>query len=152
MSVKILLLGIGNPGYSGTRHNIGSDCLKIFEKINKNSYISIKYNIDFVNNTGKTLKKYWEPSQKLLILTDDITLNFGVIKISENVGARGHNGIRSIIEYYGKNFVQIRMGIGKKEPVDQFVLAKFNHEEQKLMPNFFINTFLVIEKYIEQLV
>ena len=132
----ILIVGLGNPGYSYSPHNIGADVLKAAFNLQKNFNVLLEnQNIILymvvcpapMNISGPRIKKLYEKYNctHLVILVDELDLPLQTIKISENTMARGHNGIRSIIAAFGhNNFIKMRIGIGRPEDsVAQFVLA-----------------------------
>jgi len=99
----------------------------------------------FMNLSGKAVKKLISNIQnltsKLWIIHDDLDLPLGKIKIVKNRGAAGHKGVQSIIDELGtKNFVRFRIGIkpvtrNKQQVarIEDFVLRKFNKEEEKIL-------------------
>ncbi len=76
------------------------------------------------------------PLDKIIVIHDDIDLDFGVIRLSHDSGPAGHNGVKSIIESFGsKQFVRVRIGIGK-ENNESFVLKDFSKDQdQELVSN-----------------
>lgn len=149
---KILIVGLGNPNYKGTRHNIGADFVQYIQNnYSNNPNLLFFSEISLMNISGLYIKKILTKtkSKLLILIMDDIDLKFGCVKISYGVKARGHNGIRSTIEHLGHTqFYQIRMGIGKQEPISDFVLEKFNKEEYLEMNNFFEKTKLEFLKLL----
>ncbi|MFQ5485418.1 MAG: aminoacyl-tRNA hydrolase, partial [Desulfobacterales bacterium] len=133
-----LIVGLGNPGptYKKTRHNIGfmvADELAsafsipvektkfgvLFGKgfINDSRVILSKPQ-EFMNRCGPPIKKLATYhnifSEDLLVVLDDIDLDFGIIKIKEKGGSGGHNGLRSLINAFGGNdFTRLRIGVGR---------------------------------------
>lgn len=159
---KFIYFGLGNIGseYAHTRHNIGFDILDklvaTFEdasfkpdryadkaeiKIKGRQIILIKPTT-YMNLSGKAVK-YWLhqtkiPIENSIVLLDDLSLEFGKIRIKKNGSDGGHNGLRSIQEELGhQNYPRLRFGIGnqfsKGAQVD-YVLGKWNEEEQKILP------------------
>ena len=155
----ILIVGLGNPGekYNQTRHNIGFMVVDhLLNKLNSvkdsswetekkfNSYISrsgkeiiMAKPLSFMNASGEVVAKlmtfYKVPSFGLYVVHDDVDIPLGKIKISIDKNSAGHKGIESIIEKLGsKNFVRIRVGVGKDEkiPTDRYVLLPFSYREQ----------------------
>lgn len=164
-----ILVGLGNIGkkYVGTRHNVGRDFLfwfankHNFTEFKKDSFLnalvsqgeiqSKKYTLvvpeTYMNLSGQTVKNIfnkWTETQKedVLIIHDDIDINFGEIKVSKDAGHGGHNGIKSIQQETKENFVRIRIGIcpktflgGFKKPhkdeVADFVLKRFGIMERR---------------------
>ena len=79
-----------------------------------------------------------------MVIHDELEKSFGKLAIRDGGSHRGHNGLRSIIDYIGKEFKRFRFGIGRperKEDVGDYVLQRFNPEEM-----------LQIEMLIEQAV
>ena len=154
--MKYLIFGLGNIGteYTHTRHNIGFMILDayaeasniVFEpsrygsvaerKIKGRKVIFVKPST-YMNLSGKAVR-YWMqkekvPVENILVITDDINLPNGKIKIKPKGGDGGHNGLKNIIELLGtQNFARVRYGIGKVfrpgEQVD-YVLGKLTDEE-----------------------
>lgn len=154
-----MIVGLGNPGkeYEGTRHNIGFMILDDFAKDNNlNFKLSTKLNgliaksgdyfllkpTTFMNNSGLAVKKvcdyYQIPISNVLIVSDDLDLPFGKIRLREHGSSGGHNGLKSIIANIGTDqFKRMRVGIGeaKKDTID-YVLGELSKEEK----NIFIET------------
>jgi PTH1 family peptidyl-tRNA hydrolase len=156
-----LVFGLGNPGsrYQNTRHNLG---FRVVDQIsahfqaamNKNKFDAVccRTRIDgidvilakpmmFMNKSGTSVSRfadfYHVSTQDMLVIHDDIDLDFGRIKIKEKGGDGGHKGIRSIIDALGKDdFCRLRIGIGRPEagmnPAD-YVLTPFYPVQRKLL-------------------
>jgi len=153
-----LIIGLGNPGrdYQNTRHNAG---FKVLEKLvsesnaewgneaKANALVS-RLNLDgedvilalpqsYMNLSGQVvielLKWFKLDKSNLIIVHDELDLPFGNIQVKKNIGDAGHNGIKSIIEKIGEDFVRIRIGIGTSTnlPSEKFVLDKFSDDELK---------------------
>lgn len=156
-----LIVGLGNPGqkYQPTRHNVGwlvldkligtakwresknANALYLQQEINGTQVEFIKP-LTFMNNSGfsvaSALKKHpaLKPATDLIVIHDDVDLPVGKIKISQNSGSAGHKGVESIIERIGtKNFIRLRIGIGKDEhiPTDSYVLKKLPPADMKII-------------------
>lgn len=175
------IVALGNPGeeYIGTRHNIGwamADALvsefSLTAPISNSKYqglysygsigreeVNLLYPTTFMNNSGVAVKKLMPANKlsQLIVLHDDVDLPLGEIKISNNRGAGGHNGVKSIIAELGSNeFLRIRVGVAQKsfftgkikrpvgEKLPRFVLAKFTRSEEKVVQE--------IEKLVAQAV
>jgi PTH1 family peptidyl-tRNA hydrolase len=148
-----LIIGLGNPGkkYKNTRHNIGFIVLDKFAnlnnvKITKKKFNSL-YNIlpndvvlvkpeSFMNLSGVPAKGFVDyykiNSTDLIIIHDDVDLEFGRIKIKYSGGDGGHKGLASIInELNESDFIRLRIGIGRPESEDvtRYVLKSFTKEE-----------------------
>ena len=158
--MKYLVLGLGNPGaeYENTRHNIGflildalaSASNSIFRpdryadvcsvKSKGRQFILVKPST-FMNLSGKAAR-YWMEKEKIsieniIIITDDLALPFGKIRIRKKGSDGGHNGLKSINELLGtQQYNRLRFGIGnefnKGSQVD-YVLGKWSNEESKTL-------------------
>ena len=68
---------------------------------------------------------------------DDLTIDFGLIKVTTSGSAGGHNGVASLLEHLGGGFVRYRIGIGPKQPAQMdmadFVLGKFTPDQQLIL-------------------
>jgi len=146
----LAVIGLGNPGvkYHGTRHNIGFrvvDALaqryggkwqekELFDlatiQIGDKKLLLVKPQT-FMNQSGKVmpfLNKKGIKAENVLVVHDELEYPFGKIKIRFGGSARGHNGLRSIIEHVGKEFARLRFGIGRPEDrkmVGNYVLQNF---------------------------
>lgn len=157
--MKYLIVGLGNIGseYSKTRHNIGFMILDAYAEASNISFETNRYGdiamkkvkgrqvfllkpSTFMNLSGKALR-YWMqkekiPIENILILTDDINIPLGKIRIRAKGGDGGHNGLANITEILGHaKFNRLRYGIGKEfsagEQVD-YVLGKWTDEEMEV--------------------
>ncbi len=152
-----VIIGLGNPGrsYSKTRHNLGfmvidklaSEC---GIKLNRKGFYSIwseglivgeKVILakpqTFMNLSGKAvrsiLKNLRAETSDLLIISDDMDIGLGKIKIRQKGSSGGHKGIKSVIDAIGTDrFIRLRIGIGKpenKEETESYVLRSFKKTE-----------------------
>ncbi len=156
-----VVLGIGNIGerYSLTKHNIGFILLDSLAQKLKNPIIKQKKNYlytlgrlkgeeyllvkptTYVNKSGDAafyiFKEYNLDIQDLLVVTDDINLELGKIRIRKGGGDGGHNGLASIIDALGSTeFARMRFGIGnqfEKGEMADYVLSPFSDEEIKVV-------------------
>ncbi|MDX1768513.1 aminoacyl-tRNA hydrolase [Arenibacter troitsensis] len=154
---KFLVVGLGNIGeeYAETRHNIGFKILDslareedfIFEtaklgdvgafKVKGRSIICLKPST-YMNRSGKAVK-YWMdkeniPLENVLIITDDINLSFGTIRLKTKGSDGGHNGLKDVQQYLlTANYNRLRFGVGsdfgKGKQID-YVLGEWNQEEK----------------------
>lgn len=159
-----LIVGLGNPGneYNLTRHNIGflaTDYLADRHNIpfQDNKFMSsIGYGmlfghkvimakpLTFMNRSGESvsaLSDYFHIAiEDILIVHDDMDIEFGKLKIKTQGGSAGHRGIISVIKCLKTdNFLRIRLGIGKpcmETDASNFVLEKFNDDEQHQLEDF----------------
>ena len=156
------IVGLGNPEkkYENTRHNVGFEVIDaiadkysiaVREKGYKALYgkgviegqrvILVKPQT-YMNLSGESVREvvdYYkiDAEEELIVISDDISLEAGGIRIRKKGSAGGHNGLKNIIQHLGtENFQRIRMGVGEKpkewDLVD-YVLGHFSKEERKLM-------------------
>lgn len=153
---KFLIAGLGNIGedYIDTRHNIGFKILDYIAKkegfsfhldtlgyiashsIKGKSVLFLKPST-YMNRSGKAIK-YWLDKKKvsianLLVITDDLYLPFGTIRVKGKGSDGGHNGLKDIQQYIGSQYCRYRFGIGSTFPKGRqsdYVLEKWNLEEQ----------------------
>lgn len=158
--MKFLIAGLGNIGdeYANTRHNIGFSVLdtlantsgvfftqdrlayKAEYKFKGKTFILIKPTT-FMNLSGKAVN-YWLQAEKisiehLLVITDDIALPLGTLRLKPKGTDGGHNGLKNIQETLNTTeYPRLRFGVGsdfqKGRQVD-YVLGKWTAEEQKLL-------------------
>lgn len=156
--MKYLIVGLGNIGseYKETRHNIGFKILDAFVNASNSSFkterlgdvaklkhkgrtlICLKPST-FMNLSGKAIR-YWMqyekiPPERVLVITDDLSLPFGKIRLRSKGSDGGHNGLKSIQEVLGNpNYARVRFGIAseftKGNQID-YVLGEWNSEEKK---------------------
>lgn len=157
-----LLVGLGNPDskYENTRHNAGFitidhiadtygvkiDRLKFHSltaecRIGSERCLLMKPQT-YMNNSGEAVGEaarfYKIPPENVLVISDDISLEPGRLRIRRKGSAGGHNGLKSIIAHLGSDgFPRVRVGVGDRENPDyslaDFVLGKFTKEETKLL-------------------
>ena len=158
---KFLVAGLGNIGaeYHDTRHNIGFQILNRlaeelefpFEpgrlgdigtfKLKGRPVICLKP-ATYMNRSGKAVR-YWLdrekiPLENLLVVTDDLNLPFGTLRLKTKGSDGGHNGLKDIQQVLGTTqYSRFRFGIGADYPQGQqvdFVLGNWDEEERKAMP------------------
>ena len=153
-----LICGLGNPGrkYTNTPHNIGFAILnsiireydfkkykidkskEIFKGSINNKTCLLCKPLTYMNMSGSVIseiKSFYKISvSKIIIIHDDLDLALGKIKIKIGGGNAGHNGLKSIDDYIGKNYKRLRFGIGHpgiKKLVNSYVLKEFNINDKK---------------------
>lgn len=165
------IIGLGNPGpvHFFQRHNIG---FRIVDKLAEqhhatwahkpfmdiahvyidNQEIQLIKPQTFMNSSGKIIpfltKKGIEPEQ-ILVIHDELEKPFGHISVKEGGSHKGHNGLKSIIEQSGPNFLRLRFGIGRpecKEGVPNYVLQNFNKNTEIVEPLIQKAVDLILEK------
>lgn len=144
------IIGLGNPGqkYALTRHNIGfrvvdalaqaygqelkkNDSMLLCTIMHHDVPILLIEPQTFMNDSGKVipfLQKKGITADHILVIHDELELPFGQIKIKTGGSAKGHNGLKSIINVLGPDFHRLRIGIGRpenRENVPDYVLEKF---------------------------
>jgi len=163
MSEPLLVIGLGNPGpqYAKTRHNIGfmvadllADRLGATFKVHKRSGAEIVTSTvgqrqvvlakprTYMNESGRHVgplaKFYSVPPADVIVIHDELDIDFGRIRLKLGGGEGGHNGLRSVANALGtKDFQRVRIGIGRppgrKDPA-AFVLEVFTAAERKEVP------------------
>ena len=154
--MKFLVTGLGNPGfdYTNTRHNIGFKVLDSIAESMSQDFEICRYGLiskikhkgktlillkpnTFMNLSGKAVK-YWLDKEKILsqnclIVTDDLALNFGKLRLRAKGSHAGHNGLKNISEILGNNtFPRLRFGIGNDFPKGyqtDYVLGKWDNNQ-----------------------
>ncbi|MCK5078141.1 MAG: aminoacyl-tRNA hydrolase [Calditrichia bacterium] len=154
------IIFLGNPGkkYEETRHNIGwkavsnlsfsyqLDWQKKFKGIyaqfliNGRKYLFLQPQ-NFMNLSGESVQPFmqffkFEP-EEIIVVHDDLELDFGIIDCKKGGGLGGHNGLRSISQQIGtKDFYRLRIGISRptRGDVTSHVLGKFTPDEQISLP------------------
>jgi peptidyl-tRNA hydrolase, PTH1 family len=179
---KFLIVGLGNPGaeYANTRHNVGfviADALaeslikeeekgkKLFatEKLVllnhskfKGKQLVIIKPVTYMNLSGKAVN-YWMQTEKIpveniLVVTDDLALPFGTLRLLKKGGPGGHNGLTDIIETLNtQEFARLRFGIGsefsKGQQVD-YVLGTWNEAQQQALTERINKSVEIIKSFI----
>ncbi|MCX7965795.1 MAG: aminoacyl-tRNA hydrolase [Syntrophorhabdaceae bacterium] len=147
-----LLCGLGNKDfkYAATRHNVGYLAIERFSERYSipldrkicNCIIGIKDHLiiakpyTYMNISGGSIvaliKKFSIKNEEIIIIHDDLDMEFGRIKIRWNGGDGGHKGVRSIIESLGtKDFFRLKIGIGRDPTMtpEEYVLSDFRKDE-----------------------
>jgi len=156
-----LIVGLGNPGseYVATRHNLGfmlidklaaaaganvkrEECQALVGNatIEGERVVLVKPQT-FMNLSGEAVScltsKYETGADPLIVISDDLALPFGTIRLRERGSAGGHNGLKSIIGALGTNeFTRLRIGIQPEHPLSdakRFVLSEFSNVEKETL-------------------
>mgnify|MGYP003441252848 CR=1 FL=1 len=148
------IIGLGNPGveYEKTRHNTGKMAVDALESKNvKAKYI---HQDTFMNKSGSAVAKVVKSkkaAEKLIVIYDDLDLPLGTMKISFNRGSGGHKGLESVVRAVKtKEFIRIRIGIGKKSDVEKHILGKFTPKEQLELKKVFKNLVTAVETIVAE--
>jgi PTH1 family peptidyl-tRNA hydrolase len=158
--MKYLIVGLGNPGpkYENTRHNIGFKVVEAFAEERKVVFETIKLGdvakakwkgrtvillkpSTFMNLSGKAVNYYLQKEkilpENLLVITDDLALPFGKLRMKGKGSDGGHNGLKDIQAVLNtSNYARLRFGVGsefnKGQQVD-YVLGEWDAEENKTL-------------------
>ena len=148
-----IIVGLGNPGveYSRTRHNTGRMATEFMS--GKVSGIKIITPDTFMNKTGVAVVKVVKSkkaAENLIVLYDDLDLPLGTLKISYNRSSGGHKGLESIIKALKtREFIRIRIGIGKKDDVEKHILGEFKKSELETLKKVFKCTSEAVQTIVE---
>lgn len=174
-----LIVGLGNPGrqYEATRHNMGFDTVDCLIEKHNVPQGGVKFNamygkgiiggdkailmkpLSFMNLSGgpvRDMVKFFkiDPEKELIVISDDIDLEPGQLRIRKQGSAGGHNGLKDIIQKLGtQNFVRIKIGVGAKPQgwdLADHVLSRFPDSERKLVDEAIREAADAVEKIIAQ--
>lgn len=157
-----IIVGLGNyeKKYENTRHNIGFEVIDKLAEQENISVLEMKHRavigkgvvagqkcilakpLTYMNLSGECVREladYYKADEttELVVISDDISLDVGQLRIRKKGSAGGHNGLKNIIAHLGHDtFVRVRVGVGEKpkewDLVDH-VLGHFSTEERKIM-------------------
>lgn len=153
-----LIIGLGNPGtdYDRTRHNIGFAVVDALAKIHGIALTKRDHQAlvgdgrlgetrvfllkpqTYMNLSGQSVAAFLRqkplPLSDILVVTDDIALPLGKLRLRAEGSAGGHNGLKSLIQHlHGQNFPRLRFGVGAPRDGSvqiDFVLGQFSRREQ----------------------
>ncbi|MBQ3563420.1 MAG: aminoacyl-tRNA hydrolase [Clostridia bacterium] len=157
-NIDYIIVGLGNPGgeYEATRHNAGfvvidmlaEECSCAVTKLKFKSLYGTAQIGDkkcilmkpqtYMNNSGEAVRDaaafYKIPAERIIVVSDDISLDVGKLRIKRKGSDGGHNGLKSIIyQLQSDNFARIKMGVGKKPHPEYdlaaWVLSRFKNDE-----------------------
>lgn len=152
-----LIVGLGNEGdqYAFTRHNMGFLVLdRLSERLGVNfdrdleaCKVAVRNDLvlakpaTYMNVSGgpvvRLLRHLSLSAEDMILVHDDMDLEFGRLKIKWDGGDGGHKGVRSIIEALGrKEFLRLKVGVGRDRslPPEIFLLSQFSSEEEGELP------------------
>jgi len=173
--IKYIVAGLGNPGekYLFTRHNTGFLALDYISqkynfKINNVKFKSLcaKYNNalfmkpqTYMNNSGEAVSEaarfYKIPTENILVISDDISLPVGKLRIRKSGSDGGQKGLRSVTEHLStEEFPRIKIGVGEKPHPDydvvDWVLSKFSKDDEKIIFETFSKVYDCIDMFIKE--
>ncbi len=157
-----IIVGLGNPGreYSNTRHNIGWEVIDALASEHRIDVLEKKHKAiigkgviagqkcilvkpqTYMNLSGESVRQvldYYkvDEEQELIVISDDVSLDVGQIRIRKKGSAGGHNGLKSIIGHLGHDvFQRVKMGVGEKPKgfdLADWVLGHYNAADRKSM-------------------
>lgn len=166
-----LVAALGNPGhqYASTRHNIAQQMiekLSFFPELDWQQKFKGEYSyfviggrkvyflapLTYMNLSGESLlpmMKYFRiPMDEILIVHDELELDFGVLGFKQGGGLAGHNGLRSIASVLGtKDFKRMRLGISRPDHTDitSYVLGNFSSGEQAILSTYLEEAAKILE-------
>lgn len=163
MNARWVIVGLGNPGqrYALTRHNFGRLVLEEFARAEGWSWkenklfnarvikehlgdkeVHLLIPLFYMNESGHTVRSYLDyykiEPKELLIICDDVALEFGQMRLRPQGTSGGHNGLKNIALHLGtENFARLRMGISRRlaetQTLADYVLSHFDGEEMNAL-------------------
>ncbi len=157
-----IIVGLGNfaKEYVNTRHNIGFDVIDKLAEQENIAMLEKKHKavigkgvvagqkcilakpVTFMNLSGESVRElidYYKVDEttELIVISDDISLAVGQLRVRKKGSAGGHNGLKNIIAHLGHDsFIRIKVGVGEKPKgwdLADYVLGHFSAQERKLM-------------------
>ena len=161
MKPSLIIIGLGNPGasYVQTRHNAGFQALDVlsevfgtggwkeqgkFEAVTQEArVVAVPVLLvkpqTFMNLSGQAARKIvdfykLDPKHQVLVISDDIDLELGTIRVRQKGGPGTHNGMKSLVEQFGEEFARIRIGLGSRQTDEDLATWVLNvpPEEERL--------------------
>ena len=172
-----IIVGLGNPKkeYDNTRHNIGFDVIDALADMGRIGMTEKKHKAiigkgiiggrkvilakpqTYMNLSGESVRELMDyykidETMELIVISDDISLDVGQLRIRKKGSAGGHNGLKNIILHLGHdNFQRIKMGVGEKPKnydLADYVLGHFSKEERVIMNDSISDACKAIEMMI----
>lgn len=173
-----LIVGLGNPGdeYKKTRHNFGFLFLdyvqsktnqviwkKEFEALTadvilegkKVKLIKPQTYMNLSGNAVNSIKNYYKVEDKdIIVIYDDVDLEFGSVRYRQNGSGGTHNGMKNVINMLSSESIpRIRLGIGKPKHENQdladFVLSRFDKKEELKFNDIFGETYIKLKSFLD---
>ena len=167
----MLIVGLGNPGatYAHNRHNIGfmviDELIKRFnaQKLSSSSFEGELFKFKnhfllkpstYMNLSGNSIVKVknFYKIDDVVVIHDDLDLPFGAIRFKIGGGHGGHNGLKSTDAKITREYIRVRLGIGKPEhkgEVASYVLSDFSDIESEYLTNIISHTCDAIEHLLQ---
>lgn len=162
LPVSWLIVGLGNPGdkYDGTRHNAGFWAVDALADQGRFQITRVKFKAltaqtevggqgalvmkptTYMNLSGEAVGEaarfYKIPPERVLVISDDVDLPLGRLRLRTSGSAGGHNGLKSVIQHLGgSQFPRLKVGVGGKPHPDynmaDWVLGRLQGEDKKVM-------------------
>jgi PTH1 family peptidyl-tRNA hydrolase len=174
---RVLVVGLGNPGreHRGNRHNVGfmtvdrlatGGGIEMARVQNKavvgdgrlygRSVLLVKPQT-YMNRSGDAvgpLARYYRVApENVVVVYDDIDLSLGTIRLREQGGSGGHNGMKSIIQHLGQDFPRLRLGVGRptgRMPPAAYVLQDFGAEEEAVVDAMLDQAVQALETFLKE--
>ncbi len=177
LNKTLLIVGLGNPGaeYASTRHNVGFMCVDDFAKRNNFDPWIAKKDLKcelaqtrlgdmrvmlckpqtFMNLSGEAVQAvlhfYKLGLAQLVVVHDELDVNFGQIRMRIGGSPAGNNGIKSVSQHVGEAYGRVRVGIGPKTHPEMdsadFVLEDFSKAEQAKLPALLREVGAILSEY-----
>ncbi len=156
-----VVIGLGNPGnrYRKTRHNVGFDTIECLAETHDIKISKIKYKSiygegrignekvllvkpqTYMNNSGisafEIIRYYNIPVENIIVIYDDVDIEFGTLRVRPKGSAGSHNGMKSMIYHLQDDeFPRVRIGVGSPEThqdLANFVLSGFSKDEREII-------------------
>ena len=172
----IIVVGLGNPGrkYESTRHNAGFlvvdalaeratqirretlECAAALRCELAGAEVALVWPTTYMNRSGDAIREalsvYDVPPEDLFVVTDEVYLPLGAVRLRTQGSDGGHNGMASVLAAAGHNRVpRLRVGVGRGDtPIDlvEYVLGEFTAEETPLMQQVVVRAADCVELYL----
>lgn len=173
-----LLVGLGNPGrrYEQTRHNIGFEVVRFLARRHAASGTRLKFESElaeiqvgehrvllacpqtYMNLSGRAVRQivdfYKLPVESLLVVSDDLNLPTGQLRLRGSGSAGGQKGLQNIIDQLGtQQFARLRIGIDRPSgggSATDYVLQRFSKSEQEVMERAVVRAADGVERWLQQ--
>ena len=150
----LVVFGLGNPGtkYEGTRHNAGVEtllkmaayyqvslkrrCFSSFSSATIGDEVKLVFPLTYMNESGKVVPKTVNEGDEVIVISDQMDLPCGKIRLKKGGSSAGHNGLKSMLSFLPNNFTRMYIGVGRPKEgvsVPDHVLSKFSEEDRALV-------------------